>query len=64
MKLVCCCFVRASFSVAGDMPASGEELLVNGDFEVGTPKDDKRDPFNRVNRIHSRGLIGFLRFPH
>jgi sialate O-acetylesterase len=26
-------------------PALGEELLVNGDFEIGTPQDDKSDTF-------------------
>ncbi len=26
-------------------PALGEELLVNGDFEIGTPQDDKPDRF-------------------
>jgi hypothetical protein len=24
-----------------EAPALGEELLVNGDFEIGTPEDDK-----------------------
>ena len=40
--------ILVSLSVSGLVlaaPASGEELLVNGDFESGTPEDDKPDTF-------------------
>jgi len=40
--------ILVSLSVSGLVlaaPALGEELLVNGDFEIGTPQDDKPDAF-------------------
>ncbi len=45
MKLTCLCFVLVSLSADGNIPAGGEESLVNGDFEIGTPEDDKPDSF-------------------
>jgi len=40
--------ILVSLSVSGLVlaaPALGKELLVNGDFEIGTPEDDKSDTF-------------------
>ena len=40
--------ILVSLSVSGLVlaaPALGEELLVNGDFEIGTPEEDKPDSF-------------------
>ena len=38
------CLLVALF-VSGPVPASGEELLINGDFEIGEPEDDKSASF-------------------
>ena len=39
----CCALV--SLSISGLVSAFGEELLVNGDFEIGAPEDDKSASF-------------------